>query len=115
MARDDERSGAHSEKPSPELVAAMKHCLPPHSGFAKKSASIVLGSNLFHVTVDNLPWFSGVSAADILSAVTAGDASCFTAAQRQELRKFVAELETEMERTRMVKTQILGWKQQITL
>ena len=73
-------------KPSAGLIAAMKRCVKPNTSGGKVKLKTDFGIEA-QVTAD-LPWFSGVSSADILSAVMT-DATCFTPEQAHELRQFV--------------------------
>ena len=74
-----------TDKPSEALVRAMKRCISPEV----RAPAVKLQTKIAQVVVKaDLPWFSGVSAADVLSAVSA-DATCFTPAQLNELRRFV--------------------------
>ena len=73
-----------TDKPSEALIRAMKRCISPDV----RAPAVKLQTKIAQVIVKaDLPWFSGVSAADVLSAVSA-DATCFTPAQLAELRRF---------------------------
>ena len=80
-----EAEDAPTEKPSDALIAAMKACISPDA--ADERVRLPDSGIEVHLKVD-LPWFAGVSEADILRAVRA-DASCFTLEQMQELRRYV--------------------------
>ena len=81
-----ESDGTPKAKPSKELIDAMKRCISASVKEDEVQLSSKAAGIEVHVKAD-LPWFAGVSASDILSAVTS-DATCFTPVQLQELRKF---------------------------